>query len=651
MNIPNKINTKKNDFGIRKINTKTQHSNHPVSNHENNINNFIANTKQYITTNLPNMLGYQLFYPNLLNFDMKGKLKDLYNYPLQNRGDNWKSDGDSLGFNQLETEVINGFAEIYGFEKDKVKGFIANASTAGIIEGIYLATLKARSEDPNAKPVLLCSDQSHFSVYNTAKILDIPCIKATSDNISGNVLPTDMANKALEEIKKDPHTYPILCPVIGSTFKGASDDVTALCDAMKANGIEKYLMHVDAAFFGGTVPFLSSHHHYLTDKGKMPTEPVKIDFSKYDPRVISIQISGHKIFGTNRPTGIFIARSEVVDAVEAYLKNQQSKQNEKIQQDVIFQNERSTLGVLEAWVLLHTLIENKAMPQLIDYMLRLAEYIEAELTAMGVTSNRNPDSPTVVFEKPTGEAGEKIMHDFQLAEDNTGHAHLISMPHYNKESVDEFLDSMQSYKNNHQLHEEHLRNQLGMNPVDLSTYQLDVANQAKLDQLIRDMPEIITHNLSKTDFIVSKDSDQPIVYTELLGNLLNIHLNNVGDVWEEAHLKIDTREAERNALNSIAARLNFPEFTRAEIARIKSNPENKQYLPERKFWGIINSTPTTVMQALLVNRETAVEHSRKSQVKIDSDNLIHNITAEKAKNAKQHTTDIHLNTVVSLIVL
>lgn len=556
-----------------------------------------------VHNSLEKLLGYQLFFPALNGFSMKKQLKDLYNIPLTTIGDNWKTCSDSNWINKIEEEVIKGYGKLFGFNPEEIRGFVGNGSTSGIIQGIYLAELKAKSENKDAKPILFCSDQSHYSVMNAAKLLNIPCIIVKSDD-KGSISPKELVKTVIEEITKDPNVFPILCPVIGSTFKGADDNVNDICETMKQNGIDNYLVHIDSAFGGSLSPFMMDVQK-IENKN---IDELKIDFKKLDPHIISIQMSGHKAFGTNKPTGIFIVQKKIIDVVDKYLQNLKSENHEKINSNVFFQTERSAQGILEAWVLLHTFIQNGHMPHLIDHMLKLAEYIEEGLNKLNNTHPvRNHNSSTIMFDDPD----KSIISNFILAEDGKGHSHIIIMPHHKKELADDFLNQMDT---NHILND-YQRNSKPIPPIDLSMVKLNSDDQKKIDQLIDSTTKEIDHSLSISNYFLNKMGIQINNYQ---GDLADLHLNNVGDPWEPPHLKIDTCVLERKALNSIAERFNFPINT----GKIDLNKYVKEHRimkteqmlindnqPERQYWGFINSVPTTIMQALLVNREHALSQS------------------------------------------
>ena len=208
---------------------------------------------------------------------------------INNAGDPMTDNPSDWSSQHFEREVIEYFAPLYGFKKDKVWGIVTHSGTDGNNHGIYFGA-KYLYNKTGKMPIVYVSDEAHYSNYRICDLqnLDVRLIK--SDDM-GRMIPEEL-EKALD------HSRPVLMVyAMGSTFKGAIDDQEALNAVLDKYPNLQVYRHVDAALFGGYLPF--TVHKDMVNSKKL--------------RFDAIAVSGHKFFGIDSPCGLFLCTREIYD--------------------------------------------------------------------------------------------------------------------------------------------------------------------------------------------------------------------------------------------------------------------------------------------------------------------------------------------------
>ena len=214
-----------------------------------------------------------------------------------------------LDTHELEVDVVRMFARLYrmttpGGEDEQLSGFVTTGGTEGNFTGLWWQRdyLKHRSDRHGAiyRPILLTSDQSHYSVSKCAQQLELDG-RLVGTNRFGEI-DCDHLSALLDEIAiKEPHN-PILMQVnIGTTQTGALDNLPIihrlLRDKVKSRG-GLFSIHVDAALMGAVIPITR------------PFGDVNI-FRDYDVKTLAI--SGHKFFGSVCICGVCLTTKDFLD--------------------------------------------------------------------------------------------------------------------------------------------------------------------------------------------------------------------------------------------------------------------------------------------------------------------------------------------------
>ena len=345
---------------------------------------------------------YKWFYGSGLNLAM-----------VNNAGDPF-DDGGSHLLNSLafEREVIEFLGPLYGFDRGNLWGIVTFSGTDGNNHGLYFGA-KYLEKKTRKKPVVYVSDAAHYSSRRLADLQNLD-LRLIASDVHGRMIPEEL-DKALEEDRPALVVY-----AMGTTFKGGMDDREAL-DAVLARhpGITVY-RHVDAALFGGYLPYTG--YRDITDRRVRPFD--------------SIAVSGHKFFGMDEPAGFFLTTMEV-------MKNQNPYEVSYLNGSMPMINcSRSAVSPLKFWwIFNHT--SREEFEEQAGAMLETAARLKEALDGIGWPAWLEPMSNTVYFKRPP----EAVEKKYGLApdwDDRLGGAlsHVVVMQHVTPERLRGFLDDL-----------------------------------------------------------------------------------------------------------------------------------------------------------------------------------------------------------------
>lgn len=364
-------------------------------------------------TDRPYALGYPGNYDgNLDGFYKWYTANNLGNVLINNAGDPFEKSG-ALSSAKFERDVIEFFAPLYGFDTSDLWGIVTMSGTDGNNHGIYFGVnyLKGMT---GKMPVVYVSDEAHYSNYRLCDVqnLDVRLVKSN-----------DMGQMVPEELEKslDPTRPALIIYAMGSTFKGAIDDQKALQEVLDRHPEIPVYRHVDAALFGGYLPF--TEYRDLVSRKVMEFE--------------SISISGHKFFGIDSPCGLFITTRNIYDNQNPF--------------DVSYLNanmrmiscSRSGTDPLKFWWLTKTIGVDGWKDQA-RRMMDNTKYLMSELRRIDWDCWNNTYSNTVFFRRPSDE----IVVKYNLAnsfDDRFGGnlSHVVVMQHVTREMIDLFISDLE----------------------------------------------------------------------------------------------------------------------------------------------------------------------------------------------------------------
>lgn len=333
---------------------------------------------------------------------------------INNAGDPFEEGDHTLSSLDFEREVIQYFAPKYGFDGNDLWGIVTMSGTDGNNHGIYFGVnyLKRKT---GKMPVVYVSDEAHYSNYRLCDLQHLEVRLVKSDSM-GRMVP-DSLEKVL-----DPTRPCLIVYAMGSTFKGAIDDQKALDDVLARHEGMAVYRHVDAALFGGYLPF--TEYKDLVDRRK----------TGFD----SISVSGHKFFGIDSPCGLFITTRDVYDNQSTY--------------DISYLNanmrmincSRSGIEPLKFWWLMKT-VGDEGWTEQAARIFENTRYLKSELKRVGWPYWNNEYSNTVIFRRPSA----KVVRKYNLAcgEDAAFGgklSHVVVMQHVTKDSIDRLIADLRN---------------------------------------------------------------------------------------------------------------------------------------------------------------------------------------------------------------
>ena len=337
-------------------------------------------------------------YPCNQDFDYSALLPFLA-YCANNVGDPFHDSNFLSNTHEMEREVIGLFADMMRLPRDDAWGYVTSGGTEGNMYGLYIG----REMFPDG--IVYFSQDTHYSVVKIMRVLKARNIMIKSlDN--GEIDYDDLH----ETIRINRDVPVIFMANIGTTMKGAVDDVGRVRDILDDLAVSNYYIHADAALSGMILPFVDDPQPFGFDAG-------------FD----SVAVSGHKMVGSPMPCGVALTRNEYVSRIARSIEYVGVL-------DTTLTGSRNAITPLMLWYA----FQQKGMDgfrQIVRECLDIAEYAVARFNDSGIPAWRNRNSVTVVFPRPSYE----VVRKWQLApyEDI---AHLITMPHVTRETIDQVVD-------------------------------------------------------------------------------------------------------------------------------------------------------------------------------------------------------------------
>ncbi|CAI8044085.1 Histidine decarboxylase, partial [Geodia barretti] len=340
----------------------------------------------------------QVGYPCNQNFDYSALLPFL-SYCPNNVGDPFHDSNFRSNTHEMEREVVGLFADMMHLSRDDAWGYVTSGGTEGNMYGLYIG----REMFPDG--VVYFSQDTHYSVVKILRVLKSRNIMIKSQD-SGEIDYEDL----YETIRINRDSPVIFIANIGTTMKGAVDDVGRVRKILDDLVITNFYIHADAALSGMVLPFVDEPQPYGFDAG-------------FD----SVAVSGHKMIGSPMPCGVALTKREYVGRIARSIEYVGVL-------DTTLTGSRNAITPLMLWYAFeqHGL---DGFREIVGECISVAEYAVSRFNDSGIPAWRNRNSVTVVFPRPS----EEVIRRWQLApyEDI---AHLIAMPHVTREIIDRVVD-------------------------------------------------------------------------------------------------------------------------------------------------------------------------------------------------------------------
>ncbi len=361
-----------------------------------------------------NIIGYPCDqYVELQEFYEWYTANKLPTVSFNNVGDPFAGDGViQVSALKYEREVLNWFAPYYGYEPGQFWGIVSNSGTDGNNHGIYFG-VNYLCNKTGKMPIFYVSDEAHYSNMRLADLQNLDICLIPSDTM-GRMIPEEL------EKRINPNRPCLIVYAMGSTMKGAIDDQVALNAVLAKFPKMEVYRHVDAALFGGYLPF-TEYRDLLNQK-----------IMGYQ----SIAISAHKFFGSDEPAGLFLTSMDVYNMQNRYdipYLNRNMK---------MINCSRPTQPTLKFWWLIHKVGEARWSEQA-NAMLAHTEYFNQRLNEMGYPHWINVLSNTIVLKRPCDAIIQKYNlacgYDAKMGGDIV---HIVVMQHVDEALIDRFIEDL-----------------------------------------------------------------------------------------------------------------------------------------------------------------------------------------------------------------
>ena len=273
---------------------------------------------------------------------------------LNNVGSPFESNPTAHNSKKIESLLIEKLAYFFKELPSKLFGYVTTGGTEGNLAALWwhreyltkhnvdikkinqIEYLANQQNKPPIPPLLICSDQSHYSIFKSTNILGYSVQIATSFKTTGINI-----SKLKEILVKNLHQGQKLITIIvnvGTTKEGCIDDLVAikyLCEQLLSMGL-KYTIHADAAIYGVLLPVIEKLKNLRI-----------FDF------VDTLSISGHKFLGSFSVCGVVLTKKDLITTAFA---------NNKINipyigniKDVAISGSRSGFAAIELYTILEVL--------------------------------------------------------------------------------------------------------------------------------------------------------------------------------------------------------------------------------------------------------------------------------------------------------
>ncbi|TAF15119.1 MAG: histidine decarboxylase [Alphaproteobacteria bacterium] len=317
---------------------------------------------------------------------------------LNNVGDPYGDSTFRMHSRQFEQEVIAWYAGLTHAKPDETWGYVTNGGTEGNLYGLYLA----RELYPNA--IFYFSQETHYSVAKNLNLLNVRNIMIASQE-NGEMDYDDLR----ETIKMHRDVPAVVLVNIGTTMKGAIDNVQEIQAILQRLKIQHSYIHADAALSGMILPFVDDPQPFRFSDG-----------------IDSISVSGHKLIGSPMPCGIVLAKRKNVDAIARSIEYVGVL-------DTTITGSRNAISPMILWYAMKCAGE-QGFRAIVDESIRNADYAIAAFAKYGIHAWRNRNSITVVFPRPSMET----LYHWQMAPEHAI-AHVITLPHVTPETIDRLV--------------------------------------------------------------------------------------------------------------------------------------------------------------------------------------------------------------------
>ena len=298
------------------------------------------------------------------------------------------------GTQELEREVIEICAsEIMKGEPEEQDGYVASGGTEANMQAIWIYRNYFREKHgaSNEEIVILCSEDSHYSMAKAANVLGIEKLEVDV-NANDRTISTEAVDRVIREAKSTGKKYFIVVANMMTTMFGSVDDVDIYTNSLEAAEC-LFQVHVDGAYGGFYYPFTDSN--------------ATLNFQ--NPKITSITLDAHKMVQAPYGTGIFLVRKGWIH----YANTQEARYVEG--EDFTLIGSRSGAQAIAVWMILMK-YGPFGWDEKIFILQKRADWLCQQLDKEKIAYYRHPHSNIITIRHEF--ISQDIAHDFGLVPDN-----------------------------------------------------------------------------------------------------------------------------------------------------------------------------------------------------------------------------------------
>lgn len=333
-----------------------------------------------------------------------------------------KSEHCFSGTHKIEVDLIQTCAEkIFKAKRGEYNGHVCSGGTDGNIQGLWGIRNYFINEYQcqHNEIAVVCTDDSHYSVYKGANILNLETIQIPVGEFSREINFDTLKEKVIAE-QKNGKKYFILFLTMGTTMFGSIDPVDKVVDIFKELDVA-FKIHIDAAFGGFVYPFINEEN--------------TINFE--NPYISSIVLDAHKMLQAPFGTGMFLGRNELFENIVA------SEASYVPGLDSTLCGSRSGANVLAVWMILNIYGSEGGKEYCKGLMTKTSKLCD-ELDKLSVRYFHQPGINIVTMR--SSDISSKVAEKYHLVPESHDGKNLwwkvVIMDHVTNELLDEFINDL-----------------------------------------------------------------------------------------------------------------------------------------------------------------------------------------------------------------
>ncbi len=242
-----------------------------------------------------------------------------------------ESENAFIGTHEIEREVLQVLAvDVFKCKDDNYDGYIATGGTEANIQAmwIYRNLYKRKFNAKQEDIVILCSEDSHYSMPKGANILNLD-IAFVPVEFYTRKIEKETLNNIISEQKQKGKKYFIVISNMATTMFGSVDNPELYAEVLTHNNVE-FKIHIDGAFGGFIYPFHK--------------EETAVNFTS--KHISSITIDAHKMLQAPYGTGVFLCK-------KGLMENTLTKEAQYVNgMDLTFVGSRGGSNAIAIWMIL-----------------------------------------------------------------------------------------------------------------------------------------------------------------------------------------------------------------------------------------------------------------------------------------------------------